>query len=328
MSNDTTNFDYPTRRVAVTGADGFIGSHLVDALLERGAAVVAIVRRASRSQVTHDFTNLRAVVGHPRLSIITVDLAGPSALPCLMRLECDVWFHLAADAYVPASFSQPGAVVHNNVTSTLNVLEAATALKPRNVVIASSSEVYGPCKEALSESDPLNPTTPYAASKVACDRLASSYNRTFGTPVTIVRPFNTYGPRHVYDVVPLFLRAALQGAPLKIHGDGSQTRDLTYVSDQVAALLALGAREGRGELFNSGTGQDYSILHLAEVIKSVTGSSSPISFIPARLGEVSKLLAQPRHLMQATGWRPLVDLVRGIELNAVWARSQGWGNAS
>jgi nucleoside-diphosphate-sugar epimerase len=310
--------------VLVTGAGGFLGSHLVEALLARGHAVTAFVRRTSRGEADapHLIPNLLGCVGHPRLTMRAVDLAGPSAASALIDQPAQVWYHLAADACVAASLTQPEAVVQNNVLSTSNVLEAAKSHgdQVRNVVIASSSEVYGTCQAPIDESFPLNPATPYAASKVACDRLASSYVTTFGVPVTIARLFNSYGPRQIYDVVPIFVRLALASKPLTVHGDGRQSRDLTYVSDTIAALLALGDRPGTGEVFNIGTGEDRSVLEIAEVVRAACASSSPIVHVAQRLGQVYRLQADAGRAFAALGWKATVGFEDGVQRTVAWCR--------
>ncbi|MGC4761777.1 dTDP-glucose 4,6-dehydratase [Micromonospora sp. DT46] len=308
------------RKVLVTGADGFVGSHLTDELVYRGARVTAVVRRTSRSQVTNTFRNLSPATVRQLDRVLHVDLAGPSAVAELTACEAEVWFHLAADAYVPASFNQPAAVVAANVMSTLNVLDAARTTRLAHLVVTSSSEVYGSHDEAITEEHPLRPATPYAASKVGCDRLAWSYHNSFDTPLTIVRPFNCYGPRHVYDVVPLFLARALRGDPLTVHGSGHQTRDLTYVSDTVDAFLRLAELPPAGEVFNIGTGIDHRIIDLARTIVELTNSDSEVRLGPPRVGEVRKLLGDASKLRAATGWTPRHDLAAGLEENVKWAR--------
>lgn len=310
------------KRVLVTGGSGFVGSHLVEALLMLGATVIACVRRVSRSQILHDYPNLRTCIRHPLLQVSPIDLAGPSSVRCLTQLEAEIWFHLAADAYVPASFVQQEAVILNNVMSTVNVLEAARQVRPDHVIIASSSEVYGSSDRAIKEDHALSPVTPYAASKASCDRIAWSYRQSFDMPITIVRPFNIYGPRHIYDVVPLFIRAALNNRPLTVHGDGNQTRDLTYVADAVAGYLSIGMLKGQGQVFNMGTGEDHAILHVAQVIKAAANSSSAIVFGPPRQGEVKKLQADSCFLQQTTGWKPKINFQDGVRLNIQWVREQ------
>lgn len=310
--------------VLVTGAGGFLGSHLVKDLLARGHPVTAFVRRTSHTEADAPqyIRNLSGCIGHPRLTVAAVDLAGPSAVSVLANQPAQIWYHLAADACVAMSLTQPEAVVQNNVLSTTNVLEAAkrNGDTVRNLVIASSSEVYGSCEAPIDESFPLNPATPYAASKVAGDRLASSYATTFGLPVTIGRLFNSYGPHQIYDVVPIFIRLALSSRPLTVHGDGLQSRDLTYVSDTVRALVALGERPGTGEVFNIGTGKHRSVLEIAETVRVACASSSAIVHVAPRPGQVHKLQADSAYARTALGWKPTVSFEDGVQKTVAWAR--------
>ncbi|MFI5527203.1 dTDP-glucose 4,6-dehydratase [Kitasatospora sp. NPDC051853] len=308
------------RPVLVTGADGFVGSHLTEALVGLGAQVTAVVRRVSGTQVTNRLRNLPAPAVAALHRLVHLDLAGPSAVTVLSGLEAATWFHLAADAYVPASLEQPASVVQTNLGSTLNVLEAARLSGPEHLLVTSSSEVYGTQPDAITEQHPLMPATPYAASKVACDRLAWSYHHTYGTPLTIVRPFNCYGPRHVYDAVPLFLAKALRGEPITINGTGAQTRDLTYVADTVEAFLALGRLPGTGEAYNIGTGVDHSVTETARLVVELTGSRSEVRYGPPRPGEVMKLQADPAKLTRTTGWAAKYDLAAGLAANLEWMR--------
>ncbi|MFC5286631.1 NAD-dependent epimerase/dehydratase family protein [Actinokineospora guangxiensis] len=307
----------------VTGADGFVGSHLVDELVRRGERVVAVVRRTSRSQATRRFRNLEPATVERLAGLVHVDLAGPDAVSALVAADADVWFHLAADAYVPASLDQPASVSLANVASTVAVLEAARAARPEHLLVTSSSEVYGSHPRAITEEDALHPSTPYAASKVACDRLAWSYRNSFDLPVTIVRPFNCYGPRHVYDVIPIFLVKALRGEPLTINGTGRQTRDFTYVSDTVDAFLRLAGLAPAGKVYNIGTGVDHEVGEVAAAVVELTGSRSDIRHGPARAGEVLKLLCDATALRAATGWTPRHDLREGLRHNIAWLRERG-----
>lgn len=297
--------------ILVTGAGGFMGSHLTERLLDDGAKVTAVVRRTSQQSPCPSPVNLASRTDEG-LTYLALDLAGPSAVDQLSAQDAKVWFHLAADAYVPASFSQPSAVVTNNVMSTVNLLQAALARQPDLVVVASSSEVYGHNDHPITEQSPLQPTTPYAASKVAADALALSYQRSFSLPVVVVRPFNCYGPRHRYDVIPLFIGLALRGEPLTVNGDGDQTRDFTYVSDTVEALVRVAQLAEPGEVFNIGTGQDTSVLRVAQLIKQISGTSSAIKHVGRRLGEVQRMCSDPRALTEATGWRAEVPLEEGL----------------
>ncbi|MEE1831701.1 dTDP-glucose 4,6-dehydratase [Streptomyces sp. SP17KL33] len=308
------------RPVLITGADGFIGSHLTEALVRLGAEVTAVVRRVSAAQVTNRLRNLPPSAVNSLHRLVHLDLAGPSAVPVLSGIEAATWFHLAADAYVPASLDQPASVVQTNVASTLNVLEAARLNGPEHLLVTSSSEVYGTQPDAITEQHPLMPATPYAASKVACDRLAWSYAHTYDMPVTIVRPFNCYGPRHVYDAVPIFLAKALRNEPITINGTGEQTRDLTYVADTVEGFLTLAQLSGTGEAYNVGTGVDHTIVDVAHLVVELTDSRSEILHGPPRAGEVAKLQADPTKIRQITGWAPKFDLAAGLAGNLEWMR--------
>jgi nucleoside-diphosphate-sugar epimerase len=306
--------------VLVTGAGGFMGSHLVERLLDDEVQVTAIVRRTSTQSPQPAAENLAGRVGQKGLTVAAVDLAGPAATDFLSQQDARIWIHLAADAYVPASFTEPSAVIRNNVVSTVSVLDAAVRRQPELVIVASSSEVYGHNDDPIGEDGPLRPTTPYAASKVATDHIAMSYFRSFGAPVVVVRPFNCYGPRHRYDVIPLFIARALRNQPLTVNGDGEQTRDYTYVSDTVDALMRICTGIEPGRVFNIGSGRDTSVIDLGRMIKSYAGSDSPIEHGPARLGEVRRMCCSAESLTAATGWRAQVPLEEGLQRTIEHAR--------
>jgi dTDP-glucose 4,6-dehydratase len=316
------NDAYAGRHVLVTGAAGFIGSHLVERLLGLGADVTAFVRYTSRpsSEVGHiDLAPLNSRVR----AVVTGDLAAPSAVDEIEKLGVEVVFHLAADAWVTRSLVSPVDVVTNNVQSTLHVLHAARrSERIRRVVITSSSEIYGSAQTArVAESHPLEPTSPYAASKVACDRLASAWHTTFGTPVAIIRPFNTYGPRHVYDVIPKFIRAALRGDPITIHGTGEQSRDFTYVTDMVEAFLLMGAHpDAVGRAVNFGSGTEVTVAELAKQICAEARTDSAVVHVEDRPGQVHRLCCDRSLAAELFGWQPTVSLSEGIARNVEWAR--------
>ncbi len=310
------------RSVLVTGAGGFMGSHFTERLLDLGVDVTASVRRTSDQLPRPHARNLSGRSG-PRLTYLPVDLAGASSVEVLSAQRAAVWVHLAADAYVPASFVQPGSVVHNNVMSTVHVLDAARRRGPELLIVAGSSEVYGHHDEPITEASPFRPTTPYAASKVATEQLALSYHRTFGLPVVVARPFNCYGPRHLYDVIPLFIGRALRGRPLVVNGDGSQTRDFTYASDTVDALVELCRSAEAGQVFNIGSGVDTSVLEVARLVRRVSGSSSEIRHGPARPGEVRRMCSDSTALTKATGWRAVVPIEEGVRRTVEHARAAG-----
>lgn len=324
MSNGST-FDvqgaYAGRRVLVTGAAGFMGSHLVARLLDLGADVTGFVRYTSRSSLGTMPDGLARSAPRMR-AIVTGDLAAPGTIEQLVGTGVDVILHLAADAWVTRSLTAPSEVFCNNVQSTLHILEAARQMGVSRVVVTSSSEIYGPATtERIAETHPLEPTTPYAASKASCDRLAIAWHRTYGLPIAIIRPFNTYGPRHVYDVIPKFIRAALRGEKLVIHGDGEQSRDFTYVDDMLHAFLLMGAHpEAVGRVVNFGTGIDVTIRALAKLILTEAGSRSEIEHAEDRKGQVRRLCADSDLAKRLFGWSPTVSLSEGIARNIAWAR--------
>jgi NDP-hexose 4,6-dehydratase len=314
------------KKVLVTGADGFIGSHLVEALLHRRARVLAFTRGTS-THGTGQWTwhNLGAVVGQLE-RVITGNVAQAETTHIIQDLAPDVIFHLAAEAYVARSFERPGEVFATNATGTLHVLEAARRLpRLQRVVITSSCEVYGPAldNQPISEDYALNPTSPYAASKVAADRLASSYHVTFGVPTAIIRPFNTFGPRHTYDVIPQFIKRALAGEELTVHGRGEQRRDFVYVEDTVAAFLLMGEHpRAVGEVVNFGTGQAYSIRHTAERIVALCGGRSQIVHDMTRLAGVQCRLCDATKARRLLGWQPKIEFEEGLRRNIAAERAK------
>ncbi|MEM9188664.1 MAG: GDP-mannose 4,6-dehydratase [Myxococcota bacterium] len=309
-------------RVLVTGANGFMASHLTEALLSQGAEVSVVVRYVSAGSGPAALTHLRS--HRDRLHrILRLDLATPDAAEAIAELSPEVIFHLAADAWVPRSFELPREVVQNNVGSTLQVLHGARSCERlQRVVITSSSEIYGTAQTSrIAEDHPLEPTSPYAASKVACDRLAAAWRETFGIPVAIIRPFNTFGPRHVYDVIPKFVRLALAGEPLTVHGSGEQSRDFTYVDDMVRAFLAMGSDPAAvGRVVNFGTGEATSIATVARRIVELAESTSEIIHDERRTAEVDRLTCDPSLAHELFGWKAEVSLVEGLRRHIAWAR--------
>jgi len=314
---------YKNKRVLVTGADGFMGSHLAERLLAEGAKVSVYVRGNSTMGTTqYNLKNIKPLEKRFE-DIITGDIASADCR-ALVKKNCpDVILHLAADAYVPNSFTHPLEVMETNVIGTLNMLHAAMETKCiKRIVCTSSSEIYGmTIGGAIGEEHPLYPSSPYAASKVAADRYSYAYWNTYKAPVAIIRPFNTYGPRHTYDVIPKFIELALKGETLTIHGDGKQTRDFTYVDDMIDAFLVMGSHpKAVGRAVNFGTGKDISVNYIAKKVKEISGSSSKIIHTSDRISQVRRLNCDYSLAKKLFGWKPKVYIDEGLRRNIEWAR--------
>jgi len=308
------------KKVLVTGANGFIGSHLTEALLGRGAEVSIFVRPKAKGAV---FSNLAKVQGKIA-NVVEGNIGQESCRQKIVENNPEAIFHLAAEAYVPFSFEHPLETLKTNLLGTLNVLHAAMDLKGiEQVVCTSSSEIYGTALEnRIDESHPLNPCSPYAASKLAADRYCYSYWKTYGLPVAVIRPFNCFGPRHLRDVIPKFIQLALQDNPLTIYGDGKQTRDFTYVSDTVEGFLLMGSRkEAVGKAINFGSGKDHTINETASLIKKLSGSKSEIIHVEKRKAEIQKLACDYRLAKKLFGWEPKISFEQGLAKNIEWQRS-------
>ncbi|MBX7080141.1 MAG: GDP-mannose 4,6-dehydratase [Nannocystaceae bacterium] len=315
----------PPRRVLVTGADGFIGSHLVERLLDAGHEVTAVVRASSTVGTSELRLRNLAPVRERLAGVVALDIASADAVARMAECAPQWVFHLAAEAFVERSFTQPHEVLRTNLGGTMNVLQLARQCGSiERTIVTSSSEVYGTAqRERIDEQHPLEPTSPYAASKLAADRMAAAFVHTWSLPLVIVRPFNCYGPRHVYDVIPRFIARALAGEPLRIFGDGRQSRDFTYVDDMVAAFeLAAAHPDALGRAINFGSGEAVSIAELARTIIELTGSRSAIEHAPPRAAEVARLCCDASRA-HALGWRARVPLEDGLRRNIAWAREHG-----
>jgi len=291
--------------IAVTGAGGFIGSHLVEALLAKGARVRALLRYNSRS----DLGWLKDAASHPALSIIHGDIRDPFMVDSLVA-GCDGVFHLAALIGIPFSYTAPQSYIETNVNGTLNVLEAARRHKVGRTILTSTSEVYGTAIYVpIDESHPLQPQSPYSASKIAADMLGRSYNCAFALPLTIVRPFNTFGPRQsLRAVIPTIIAQALQGGRIML-GDTRPVRDFNFVADTVAGFLAAAAHgAGRGEIYNLATGTGHTIGETADLIASLIGHEIEIIHESDRDrpadSEVMRLIGHASHATNDLGWKP------------------------
>jgi NAD dependent epimerase/dehydratase len=309
------------RRVLVTGAGGFIGSHVAETLVRAGASVRAFVRYISRG----DYGWLEASPPEilEELEIFRGDLANPEAVANAVAGR-EIVLHLGALIPIPYSYRHPREFVTANVEGTLNVLEAVRREEVARIVHTSTSEVYGTAMRVpIDEEHPLHPQSPYAATKVGADQLALSYQRSFGTPVVIVRPFNTYGPRQsARAVIPTIIAQALSREKIKL-GTTSPTRDFLYVADTVQGVLGCATVERiEGETINLGTGVEVSIGDLAQRILRLLGVEVPVVLDEGRVrppdSEVERLVADVSKAQKLLGWRPEVSLEDGLRPTIEW----------
>lgn len=307
----------------VTGAGGFIASHLVEKLTEREARVRAFVRYNSRGDP--GLLALLPAACLNKVEIISGDLRDLPALQQAMQGVSHV-FHLGALIAIPYSYRHPAEVVETNVIGTLNVLMAARQARPERVVHTSSSEVYGTAlRVPIDESHPLQGQSPYSASKIGADKLAESFYRSFDLPVVTLRPFNTYGPRQsARAVIPTIIVQALTREVIRL-GNLEAKRDLTYVADTVEGFLCAAETPGvEGETFNLGTGSEVRVEDLARQIIELVGRPSRIEVDPQRLrpekSEVQRLLSDNTLARQRLGWQPRIDLRRGLAYTIEWMR--------
>jgi NAD dependent epimerase/dehydratase len=305
----------------VTGAAGFIGSHLVERLLRDGVNVRALCRYTSRTELG----NLAEV---PPDALADVDIRfGDLGDEDFVRdavAGTDVVYHLGASISVAYSYLAPREVVQTNVLGSLNVLTAARGAGTRRVVHMSSSEVYGTAQYTpIDEEHPLHAQSPYAASKVGADKLAETFHLSFGLPVVIARPFNTYGPRQSQRaVIPTIVAQALAGSEVAI-GDLTPTRDFVYVADTIEALVVLGSSgDHAGETFNISTGRDVSVRDVVTLIGELLGRELEVRTREERLrppqSEVFQLVGSAERLRGAYGWEPAVDLRSGVGAVIEW----------
>jgi len=308
--------DYKNLRVFVTGAGGFIGSHLVEALVREGARVRALVRYTSRGTSGH-LEELPPEV-RDSVEIVLGDVRDAQFIRTHVR-GCDVIFHLAALIGIPYSYEATESYVDTNVRGTLNILQAAREAGVLRVAITSTSEVYGTARYTpIDEAHPLQGQSPYSASKIAADKLAESFHLSFAVPVVTVRPFNTYGPRQSSRaVIPTILSQLLAGSEALHLGAVDPVRDLVYVEDTVRGFLLAGrVEQAVGTVINLGTGQGISIGDLARVIMGIVGREVPIlqdsERVRPQASEVRLLVAKAEQARTILGWEPQVALAEGL----------------
>jgi NAD dependent epimerase/dehydratase len=313
------------RKVLVTGAGGFIGSHLVEELSEHGAHVIALVHYNSLNH----WGWLENLTDEKRNSveIIAGDIRDPHGISAAMK-GCSLVFHLAALIGIPYSYRSPDDYVDVNIKGTLNVLQAARDLGIEKVLHTSTSEVYGTAQfTPITEDHPINPQSPYAATKAAADFLALSFHRSFDLPVTVVRPFNAFGPRQsARALIPTVIAQALSGSQTVKLGSLQPIRDFTFVDDTVRGFIcAAESDSGIGEVVNIGSGTDISVGNLAQKIISLTDRTCFIKEDPNRIrpakSEVNRLLASSNKALLLFGWKPTVDLYEGLTRTIEWFRN-------
>jgi dTDP-glucose 4,6-dehydratase len=316
---------YQHKTVFVTGAGGFIGSHLVESLVKQGATVKAMVRYNS----SNAWGWLDTV--HPdvmaQVTVCPGDVRDASSVRRLMT-GCDIGFHLAALISIPYSYEAPDAYVQTNITGTLNVLQAAREIGLERLVCTSTSEVYGTAQYVpIDEQHPLQGQSPYSASKIGADQMAESFYRSFSLPVVILRPFNTYGPRQsMRAIIPTLMIQGLAGQTVRV-GNLKPTRDFNYVLDTIQGFLRAGMTpEAEGQVINTGTGSEISIGELITRIECLIGRPLVIEEEMERLrpeaSEVYRLCAGIDRARAILSYEPQYSFETGLQQTLEWFQAQ------
>jgi NAD dependent epimerase/dehydratase len=309
------------RSVVVTGAGGFIGGHLVERLIRDGARVRALCRYNSRNERgTLDWLEPNVLA---EVEIVLGELRDLESVAAAID-GTEVVLHLGAQIAIPYSYVNPRDFLEVNVLGTLNVAQAALRHDVQRIVHTSTSEVYGTAQSVpITEDHPLEPQSPYAASKVAADKLMDSYHRSFELPVCVLRPFNTYGPRQsARAVIPTIISQALAGSTLRL-GSLHPRRDLTYVEDTAAGFVAAATSESAvGRTIQLGTNHDVSVGDLVDMVAEVLGRELTVETDPDRVrpdkSEVERLISGPMLASELLGWEPRVDLREGLARTVDW----------
>ncbi len=312
---------WQNKDILVTGAGGFIGSHLVETLVRLGARVRAFVRYNSRGD--WGLLSLLPPELYKKVAVVAGDLRDLPAVQEAARGVSHI-FHLGALIAIPYSYIHPAEVVETNIIGTLNVLLAARTHGIQRVIHTSSSEVYGTALHVpIDETHPLQGQSPYSASKIGADKLVESFHRSFDLPVVTIRPFNTYGPRQSSRaVIPTIIAQALTKNIIRL-GNLDARRDFTYVADTIEGFLKAGeAPDIEGETFNLGTGNEINIENLVMEIASIMGKNLRIEIDPHRLrpekSEVERLISDNRLARERLGWQPKVPLCEGLGQTVEW----------
>lgn len=309
-------------KILVTGAGGFIGSHIVEKLIEQGAQVKAFVRYNSKNNWGWlEHSSIRN-----EIEVVTGDIRDYDSVLSAAK-NCDEIYHLAALIGIPYSYVSPLAYIKTNIEGTYNVLQAAKENGCDNVIITSTSETYGTAQYVpIDEKHPMVGQSPYSASKISADQIAISYFRSFGLPVKIARPFNTFGPRQsARAIIPTIISQVLSGVRTIKLGNVHPTRDLTYVEDTAAGFIAIGKSKGLiGEITNIGMKEEHSVLQIVQYVSEMTGIEVSVDSDDLRIrpkeSEVERLYCDNSKLRSSTDWLPQHSFKQGLQKTIDWMR--------
>ncbi len=308
------------KNALVTGAAGFIGSHLVDLLIDSGYTVIGIDNLS-----TGRMENLERAVAGDSFTFVKADITDPD-IRSKVPSDIEYIFHLAAISSVKVSIEDPALVHHVNATGTLNVLILARELGVKRVVFSSSAAVYGdPRRLPVTEDTPVHALSPYGASKIAGEQYMHAYREAFGLETVILRYFNVFGPRQAYSaysgVVSVFINRALANENLIVDGDGLQTRSLIYVSDVVEyTKRAAEVPEANGQVFNVGGNKDIRVVDIADRVLVTVGADCKIRHGPPRVGDVKKSIGSIKRAKSVLGYSPKVSFDKGLQWTIDWYR--------
>lgn len=314
--------DLKNKRILITGADGFIGSHLVESFLEEGCKVRAFVYYNS-------FNSLGWLDSFPKIKLSKIDvfsgdIRDPNGVRKAME-GCEVVFHLAALIGIPFSYYSPDSYIDTNIKGTLNILQAARGLKINRILVTSTSEVYGTAKYIpIDEKHPFQAQSPYSAAKIGADKIAESFYKAFNLPVTIVRPFNTYGPRQsARAVIPTIITQLVAGKEEIMLGDLMPTRDMNFVKDVCEGFIAIAKSDKTiGEEINICSNSEVSIKELAEKIIACINQKAKIVYDKKRFrpekSEVMRLYGDNNKIRKLTNWKPKYSLDMGLKETIEW----------
>lgn len=308
------------KKILVTGAGGFIGSHLCEILAAKGYKVRAMIRYNSRNC----WGWLDNSLCKKKIEVVSGDICNYDSVKTSLK-DVDIVFHLAALIGIPYSYQTPESYVDTNIKGTLNILQAARDLKVKKIICTSTSEIYGTARfTPITEQHPINPQSPYAASKAAADFIALSFYSSFGTPVTIVRPFNTYGPRQsARAVIPAIITQILAGSKILKLGFVNSSRDFTFVYDTVEGFIKAGESDySIGKIINIGSNNEITIKDLVQLIAELLGKKVSIAMDSKRKrpdkSEVKRLKADISKAKRILNWAPKYTLEAGLNETIRW----------